>query len=780
MVQLAARDNDAVVLRRDGSVLTWGSFPADPAAYDPGDVTQPYLGGRTLGHRDQWSAAGVGIRKVLTEQGLFAALADDGAVYSWGVHFDMTARGSFEPQTDGMLRDIDAVRVLNLPPVRDLMPGGFIGYGQRTTDRLTAMAISYRGVLWKVRGRVAERYDPANPTQQRRPIGSARPDCKSCHVVLTDWPLVAPAPTSSATCTPQQSRPDVHGTATASLIHADTACEQCHNPSRTTTNPNFTGGWLNCAKPTDLPPRTASTVPPPLSTTCALPPNHALTPTGTVCASCHNSVIATPLACAQPSVLPTLATTASIASINGSTTNPMISTDTTPTLGGTLSAALAQGEFVRVLRNGTSAALAAVSGTTWSFTDGPLGDGTYAYTVRVEAGTAFGRSSTPFTAVVDTTAPQVSATIVTITDDFGGIIAAGSTTTDTTPTINVTLSGPLAAGESIQVVNSGATVVAGTATDVGTSWRFNPSTALVAGSYSFQARVVDAAGNRGGLSAARTLSVDTTLPAATIATVGGITPSANSVALASTNAFTISGTTGRALQNGEVVRIYRDGTPLATAGSVGSTSWSYASPSLGAGTYRFVSQVEQGSARGASALVDVTIDITAPSQTVTVSAFSDISPARGAVAIDSTSNDPTPRIRLQSSAALLAGEVLVVTRQRSGTSTEETLTASRISCGTNCEQFDDTPGVTISVPPASPSTNLPTYTYRALVRDAAGNVGPTQSKAFAFGYTSCVQPHSPARTSCGGVGCHNNTATVGGVNYLGVPGGNNPVYWCTR
>ncbi|HRB13518.1 MAG TPA: hypothetical protein PKU70_10935, partial [Vicinamibacteria bacterium] len=44
--------------------------------------------------------------------------------------------------------------VLNLPPVRDLMPGGFLGYGQRPFDRMTAMAIDYSGQIFRIRGRV--------------------------------------------------------------------------------------------------------------------------------------------------------------------------------------------------------------------------------------------------------------------------------------------------------------------------------------------------------------------------------------------------------------------------------------------------------------------------------------------------------------------------------------------------------------------------------------------------------------------------------------------------
>ncbi len=202
VVQIAARDNDAVVLKRDGSVLTWGSYPADEnGAFTDSDVAAPYRGGTPLPTPVAGLPQGVQLRKILTEQGVFAALASDGAVYTWGVYFDLTAQQ--------MLRDLVPMRVLGLPPVRDLMPGGFIGYGQRPFDRLTSTAIDPRGGMWKVRGRVAEQFDPANPAQQRRPQGqTARPDCASCHLVLTDWPLTAPAPTSGNVCVPPTA---IHG-----------------------------------------------------------------------------------------------------------------------------------------------------------------------------------------------------------------------------------------------------------------------------------------------------------------------------------------------------------------------------------------------------------------------------------------------------------------------------------------------------------------------------------------------------------------------------------------
>ncbi|MFO1285274.1 MAG: hypothetical protein U1F49_01215 [Rubrivivax sp.] len=227
IVQISARDNDVVVLQRNGDVWHWGSFPADEAAFDPGVPSGAYRGGSPAAVKVQGLPAGVAVRKIITEQGLFGVLLANGQVYQWGVYFDITA--------GAVLRDLTASRVLGLPPVRDLMPGGFVGYGVRPFDRLTAMGVDYRGDMWKIRGRVAEQFDPQNPTAQRRPQNQGpRLDCLSCHAfldqALPDLRAAAPqVPSGAAECVVAD---PPHRSDSGSLIHAETDCVQCHNASR--------------------------------------------------------------------------------------------------------------------------------------------------------------------------------------------------------------------------------------------------------------------------------------------------------------------------------------------------------------------------------------------------------------------------------------------------------------------------------------------------------------------------------------------------------------------
>lgn len=703
VVQITARDNDVAVLRRDGSVWHWGSFPADENAYTAGDPTLPYAGGSPLPQQVTGLPAGVAVRKILTEQGLFAALLADGTVWQWGVYFDITA--------GTILRDLQASRVLSLPPIRDMMPGGFFGYGVRPFDRLTAMGVDYRGGLWKIRGRVAEEFDPANPALQRRPQGQApRPDCASCHIFLNDWPLTPDAPTSTDVCVPP---PLIHGgNGQPSLIHAETACEKCHNPNRQPPAALFPNGWLTCQKPTNLPARANPIAPPVITTACTIPVGHSFTPPGTVCASCHNSIIARPLqdlGCAQPrsSELPSINVQTTISTAvddrSGSVTVPTGSTtgDATPRLSGTLSAALQAGQVLTVRRGAASIGTATVSGTTWTFTEPGGPDGAQTYTARVEAGSTFGATSNAYVITIDTSAPTQTTTIA-FADDVVGAIASPGFTSDTTPSVTGTLSAAPAAGERVRVFRGG--VAVGNVVPSGNGWTYTEATALAGGAYSYTARVVDAGGNLGPLSSAGSLTVVTNLP--TVAITRAANDADGTIAAgAFTNDATptLQGTISAGLSGSQLVRILRDGVAVGVA-TVNAPSWTYteASP-VPNGTRSYTVRAEEGTVLGSqSAAYAFTVDTVAPVQTVTVTGFDD--EFAGVIGPGSTSSDSTPSVLGSVSAALAANETIRVFRDNVdiGAATMVTATTWR---------FDDS------------ARTSGTYNYRGQVVDAAGNGG---------------------------------------------------------
>ncbi len=700
IVQISARDSDVVVVRGDGTVLHWGSFPSDPVAFTPGDVTTPYAGGTPLPTAVAGLPAGIVVRKVLTEQGVFAVLLDDGSVYEWGVYFDITA--------DALMRDLQAQRVLSLPPLRDIMPGGFVGYGSRPFDRLTAVGIDYRGGMWKIRGRVAEEYDPANPTLQRRPLAQTpRPDCASCHIALNDWPLTPEPPTTADVCQPPTS---IHGGGANGplLIHAETACEKCHNPVRPTAQ--FPNGWLTCVKGTTLPPRDPPVLPPVVGTACTIPAGHVFTPPGTVCASCHNSVMARPLNCAPPQTLPSIRTTAAITGArndaNGAIASGSSTTDTTPTLQGTISAALQPGQSLRVLRSGSAIGAATVSGMNWSFTDPGAANGVHGYVARVEAGGAFGLGSNVYTITVDTVAPTQTTTVV-VSDDISGPLPNPGFTSDTTPTVSGTLSAALAAGEFVRLSRGGAAIADVAA--AGTGWTFTEPTALSGAAYVYAARVVDAAGNPGASSASATVTVVTGLPAVTI--TGAVND--NNVAIPA-NGFTtdttptLQGTLSAALIANQLVRVLRDGAAIGSA-SVAGTNWSFTDPGASNGAHSYTARSEQGTVLGSpSAGYAFTIDTVAPTQTANVTQISD--DISGNLPNGGTTSDTTPTVSGTLSAVLGANESLQVLRN-------SVVVATLAPTGT---------AWTYTEPTSAPLV-AGTYVYSARVADAAGNASTAGS-----------------------------------------------------
>ncbi|MEZ5729418.1 MAG: hypothetical protein R3E48_16345 [Burkholderiaceae bacterium] len=454
VVQISAADNDAVALKSDGTVWQWGSFPP------PATTGAPFgsVGGTPSATQVTGFPTDGRVRQVMTEQGITVAVIDggsqDGAVYTWGVYFDLTAQG--------VLYDMAPTRVLNLPPVRDLMRGGFLGYGTRPTDRMTAMGIDYDGGMWKIRGRVAEIYDPNDPTRLRRPLNqSPRPDCSSCHTVRTR--TLPPMPTTGSTCVlPASHFDNVSGDP---LLNSASICAGCHNG-----NPIANGtliSALSCTMPS-LPAPAVRPAATPLTTQCTIPPNHPSMPAGGTCATCHNSVIAAPLTCADK--LPTLTPSTTSATITkatddfgaqqGDLADGATTDDPTPTFTGTLSAPLLGLETVVVTANNQTLGTATASGTSWTFTAPPQTDsnGTQRIDFRACGGAGGnGPVSGPFGlsfALTDTTPPTATPTLEVSADSpvsgvprMTGVIPHQYGMTDNTPTIKVTVNANLPTDE---------------------------------------------------------------------------------------------------------------------------------------------------------------------------------------------------------------------------------------------------------------------------------------------------------------------------------------------
>ncbi|MFT0214121.1 Ig-like domain-containing protein, partial [Pseudomonas sp. F1_0610] len=138
--------------------------------------------------------------------------------------------------------------------------------------------------------------------------------------------------------------------------------------------------------------------------------------------------------------------------------------DKTPTLHGSLDAALGAGEEILIFRDGTQVGKATVAadGVSWSFEDNLTNDGNYSYTAQVvdKAGNT-GTVSNQYDIELDTKAPTQSVSIDQIIDDVDptqGDIGDKGITNDTTPTLKGSLSQALGAGEYLAIYRNGSEI----------------------------------------------------------------------------------------------------------------------------------------------------------------------------------------------------------------------------------------------------------------------------------------------------------------------------------
>jgi hypothetical protein len=495
---------------------------------------------------------------------------------------------------------------------------------------------------------------------------------------------------------------------------------------------------------------------------------------------------------------------------------------------------------VQVLRDGTAIGTASVSGTTWTFTlasDAP--EGVLSHAARIVAGSSFSRTSNVIAFTVDATPPAALASVTGFDDEGLGAVPIAGFASDTTPTVLGTISAALGNGENVQVLRNGSVV--GQATVSSLTWSFTEPAALAGGTYSYQARAIDAANNTSATSAAAALTIVTsTLPNATItnATVSGTgSPGKpNGTSVASGGAIpdatpTLTITLSAPLQAGYQIQVFReDGSSAGTLNSCTSPC-SFTVPAVSDGTRGWRARTVAGAINGtSSALYSLVVDTAAPTQTVTLdhvrSNYSPISGVAGAVPADAfianggQTNDSTPVYRFHLSAAVGSGESVQV--RRSSSTVAVTLTpVSFVSCGfLNCFEFEAPTALTIATdindpadPPANSGVNafqsVGTASFTIRVVDQAGNEsGATSARSVNVGYFFCDQnranatynaafPNTPpdnhpvtiSAAASPGTRCSSCHTVASGhpASPTGTPAGHfiavpssAPTYWCRR
>ena len=338
----------------------------------------------------------------------------------------------------------------------------------------------------------------------------------------------------------------------------------------------------------------------------------------------------------------------------GASSSDFITSDTSLTVRGVLGAALGANEFAQISTDNGATwvnVTLAADGLNWSYVDGrTLTNGTTTWQVRVVdlAGNVGATSSQ--SAQIDTVNPAQVLTIASISTDTGSS-ATDFITSDTTLTLTGSLGAGLASGEVAQIsLDGGATWI--TLTTNGTQWTYTDSRTLTDGSYVYQVRVLDLAGNTGPV-VSKTVVVDTINPTATPTIVSYTDDVGQRQGTLSSSQATddttplLNGVLSGPLARGEVVYLYRNGLLLGAVTMVGALNWTYSDSGLVSGAYTYSARV-----------VDLAGNITASSDFVLTVDTS--IPTTLAQITSQTTRDTTPIISGVITAALASGQYVEV------------------------------------------------------------------------------------------------------------------------
>ncbi len=338
----------------------------------------------------------------------------------------------------------------------------------------------------------------------------------------------------------------------------------------------------------------------------------------------------------------------------GAINSDFITSDTTLTVRGVLGAALGANEFAQISTdNGVTwvNVTLAADGLNWTYVDGrTLTNGTTTWQVRVidQAGNVGATGSQ--TAQIDTVNPAQVLTIASISTDTGSS-ATDFITSDTTLTLTGSLGAGLASGEVAQISLDGGATWA-TVTTNGTQWSYTDSRTLSDGSYVYQVRVLDLAGNTGPV-VSKTVVVDTLNPTATPTIVSYTDDVGQRQGTLSSSLTTddttplLNGVLSAPLASGEVVYLYRNGLLLGAVTMVGALNWTYSDSGLLSGAYTYSARV-----------VDLAGNITASSDFVLTVDTS--IPTTLAQVTSQTTRDTTPIVSGVVTAELTSGQYVEV------------------------------------------------------------------------------------------------------------------------
>ena len=369
------------------------------------------------------------------------------------------------------------------------------------------------------------------------------------------------------------------------------------------------------------------------------------------------------------------------------------------------------GQTVTITLNGKTYTATVQNDGSWSYTLGSadvsaLADGG-SYVINAQVSNTIGNSASDnHTVTVDLTAPSMGITIDSLQNDTG-LSASDFITNDSHVVVNGSLTAQLGNNEKAQIsLDGGTTWIDLTVT--GTTWRYTDGRTLTDGTYQYQVRVIDNAGNVGATDS-QDVVIDLTKPAAATITVDSITQDtglSGSDFITSDNQISLKGTLGAALGSGDHAQISLDGGVTWIDVSVSGLSWTYVDGrTLADGDYNYQLRVIDDAGNiSATASQVVTIDTVAPDASKTI-AIDSISDDTGLSSSDFITNDTSLTLHGSLGATLADGEYAQI-------SIDGGVTWQNVIVTGNSWYYVD--GRTLG---------NQTYDYYVRVVDAAGNVG---------------------------------------------------------
>ncbi|WP_368746010.1 Ig-like domain-containing protein [Enterobacter hormaechei] len=351
------------------------------------------------------------------------------------------------------------------------------------------------------------------------------------------------------------------------------------------------------------------------------------------------------------------------------------------------------GQTVTITLNGKTYTATVQNDGTWSYTVGSadvtaLADGG-SYVINAQVSNAIGNSvSDNHTVTVDLTAPSMGISIDSLQNDTG-LSANDFITNDSQVVVNGSLTAQLGNNEKAQIsLDGGVTWIDLTVT--GTTWRYTDGRTLTDGTYQYQVRVIDNAGNVGATDS-QDVVIDLTKPAAATITVDSVS---QDTGLSDSDFITSDN------------QISLDGGATWTDVSVSGLSWTYIDGrTLTDGDYNYQLRVidEAGNISATTSQV-VTIDTVAPDASKTI-AIDSISDDTGLSSSDFITRDTSLTLHGSLGATLADGEYAQI-------SIDGGVTWQNVIVTGNSWYYVD--GRTLG---------NQTYDYYVRVVDAAGNVG---------------------------------------------------------